>query len=505
MKRLLFAAALVLLGIAVLPATHADATAFPSSPTGIHVTSTTHNSFTVGLNASRNAGSYRLYVSRTRSDVYVANIKAGKHTSGLHVYSATKPSLRTGALTYITAPYYYRVVAVLGANRAYSANVFSVGLKPSTPTSLHVVGRYLSWASGGATGFTIQQATNAAMTQGVVNRSIRGAAHQFTPYALRSGTTYWFRVHATTQRTASAWTPAVAMQVGTHEQSARVMTYNILITTSDGTLEDGHTISNWVPGRRDAAAALIKSVNPDVIGIQEGNNWVGPPTDHLRQVDSLNNAIDGGNTYTIAATEVLCCGPGFMRTGDYILYKPSVYTPYAPAGAFAIDSNPSRWAVYQPLENKATGARVLFVCTHLIAGGPTADLRRQGETNELLSGVATVERSLAQPVPVVYVGDFNSNPVVKQHPLDAPAIAMRNAHIADARDVTPSRTNERYDSENEYSRTPLAFSIFIDYVYAGPGVSVTGWGQALHLSAGKFVGTIPSDHNPVYAAIRFSY
>jgi endonuclease/exonuclease/phosphatase family metal-dependent hydrolase len=508
MKRLLSSVALVLLGLALAPATGADAAAFPASPAGIHVISTTHTSFTVGLNASKNAGSYRLYVSRTKSDVYVANMKAGKHTSGLHLYSATKPRLTAGAFSYTTAPYYYRVVAVAGANRAYSADFYSVGLKPSTPTSLHVVSRYLLWSSGGATGFTVQQATNSAMTQGVVNHTVRGSAHQYTPYGLRGGITYWFRVHATTQRTASAWTPAVSMQVGTREQITKVMTYNILITTSDGTVEDGHKIASWVPGRRDAAAALIKAVNPDVIGVQEGNNWVGPSGDHLRQVDSLNDAIDGGRTYTIAASEVRCCGAGYtVRTGDYVLYKPSVFTAYAPGGHFAIGQSPAptRYAAYQPLENKATGARFLFVSTHLVAGGPSADKTRENEATALLSGVSAVERQLPQSVPVVYAGDFNSNPVAKQHPLDGPGIVMRNAHIADARDVSPTRTNEKYDSMNEYGRTPPPYSIFIDYVYAGPGVSVSAWAQALHLSAGRFVGTIPSDHNPVYAVVRYAY
>ena len=507
MKRLLCLCAIAPLTVAALPTARAEATAFPSAPTGIHVASTTHTSFTVALHASRNTGSYRLYVSRTKSDVYVANLKAGRHSSSLRSYTSSRPSITAGSLTYTTAPFYYRVVAQLGANRAYSADFYATGLKPSTPTSLHVVDRYLLWSSGAATGFTIQQAANATMTQGVVTRTIRGEAHQYTPYGLRSGSTYWFRVHATTQHTASSWTPAVAMQVGTHEQITKVMSYNILVDTADGTLEDGHTISSWVPGRRDAAAALIKSVDPDVLGIQEGNNWVGPSGEHVRQVDSLNSAIDGGRTYTIASTEVLCCARGYLRTGDYILYKPALYTPYAPGGHFAIggDPAPTRYAAFQPLESTATGARFLFVCTHLVAGGPSADRTREDETKALLSGVAAVEASLPQTVPVVYAGDFNSNPVAKQHPLDGPGIVMRAAHIADTRDVSPTRTNEQYDSENEYSRTPLAFSIFIDYLYAGPGVSVSAWGQALHLSGGKFVGTIPSDHNPIYAVVRYPY
>jgi endonuclease/exonuclease/phosphatase family metal-dependent hydrolase len=505
-KRLVPSIGLVLLGLAVLPAAPAGATAFPSAPTGVHVTAVTHSSFTVGLNRSTNARSYRLYVSRTKSDVYVNNIKTGHTTSGLRVFSSTTPSLKAGGLTYTTAPYYYRITAVNGSNRAFSSDFWSIGLRPTTPTSFHVVDRHLLWAAGPATGFTIQRATNSAMTTGVVNESIRGQAHEYTPFGMSSGTIYWFRVRAVNQRTAGSWTsPAVSMAVRTHEQSARVMTYNILINTSDGTTESGNTIANWVPGRRDAAAALIEGVDPSVIAIQEGNNWVGDPQQHVRQVDSLNNAINGGRTYRVAHTEPLFGESGFVRTGDYILYKPSVYDAYAAGGHWDIDTaavTNTRWAAYQPLRNIATGAKFLFVCTHPIAGSGSAyDQRREDETSTLVQ-LATA-KAAALGIPVVYAGDFNSNPT--QHPLDGPGVVMRNAHIADARDVSPTHTNEKYDSENEYSRIPLAYSIFIDYIYAGPDVSVTSWGQALHLSSGKFVGVIPSDHNPIYAGIRYPY
>lgn len=507
-KRLVSSIGLVLLGLAVLPTAPAGAAGFPSAPTGVHVTAVTHSSFTVGLNKSTNAHSYRLYVSLTKSDVYVNNIKTGHTTSGLHVYSSTTPSLKAGGLTYTTAPFYYRVTAVNGSNRAFSSDFWSIGLRPTTPTSFHAVDRYLLWGSGPATGFTIQRATNSAMTANVVNASIRGQAHQYTPYGMVSGTVYWFRVRAVNQHTAGSWTsPAVSMAVRTHEQSARVMTYNILINTSDGTTESGNTIANWLPYRRDAAAALIEGVDPSVIAVQEGNNWVGDPHQHVRQVDSLNDAINGGRTYTVAHTEPLYGESGFVRTGDYILYKPSIYRAYAAGGHWSIDAasvTNTRWAAYQPLENIATGARFLFVCTHTIVGtGSSFDQRREDETNTLVQ-LATA-KAAALGIPIVYAGDFNSNPVVKQHPLDGPGVVMRRAHIADARDVSPTHTNEKYDSENEYSRTPLAYSIFIDYIYAAPGVSVTSWGQALHLSGGKFVGVIPSDHNPVYAQVRYPY
>jgi endonuclease/exonuclease/phosphatase family metal-dependent hydrolase len=508
MKRLISAVALTLLGVAVLPAARSGASGYPSTPTGVHVTATTHTSFTVGLNQSTNATAYRLYVSRTKSDVYVSNIKTGNTTAGLHVFSSSTPSIKAGGLTYTTNPFYFRVVSVNGANRAFDPDFHSVGLRPATPTSLHVVDRYLLWASGPATGFTIQRATNSSMTQGVVTASIRGQAHQFTPYGLTSGSTYYFRVRALSQSTSSLWTAVVSMAVTTHEQSTLVMTYNLLQSESDGTTEAGNVIANWLPGRRDAAAALIESIDPDVVGINEGRDWIGDPANHLRQVDSLNNAITGGNIYNVAHTEPLWNEPLTVRTGDYILYKPSVFAAYSAGGHWNIDKigiANNRWAVYQPLQSVATGAKFLFVSTHFIVGaGSTLDQRREDEANKLLS-LATAQSNALGGIPIVYAGDFNSNPIAKQHPLDGPGVVMRQAHVADARDVAPVRRNEKYDSVNEYSRTPLPYSIFIDYIWAPPGISVSLWGTALNLSGGQFVGVIPSDHDPVYARIRYSY
>jgi endonuclease/exonuclease/phosphatase family metal-dependent hydrolase len=502
MKRLISAAGLALLALAALPAARSGASPFPAAPAGVHVAAVTHTSFTIALKKSTNASSYRLYVSHTKSDVYVANIKSGNTTSGLHTYSSSTPSLKATPLTYSANAFYYRVAAVNGSNRAFTSTYWSIGLAPSTPTSFHAVDRYLTWA-GQSSGFTVQRATDSAMTQNVVSRTIRGQAHQYTPFGLASGTTYWFRGRALNQTTASAWTRAVSMQVTSNEQSTRVMTYNILEKSSDGTLENGNKVSPWAQ-RKITMAALIKSVNPDVIGIQEANqSFTGSPG--LRQVDDLNNAIDDGAAYTVAHTELVYGEAGYdgnLKTGDYILYKSSTYQPFGSGGQFGIGVG--RWGVYQPLENIATGARALFVCTHLTAGLTSAlDESRLEQTSSLVRQANDIATTLG--VPVVYLGDFNSDPDPRQHPVDGPAVVMRNNHIVDARDVALTRTNEKYDSENKYDRTPLAFSTFIDYIWAPPGISVTSWGQALELSGGKYVGTIPSDHNPIYAQVHIPY
>jgi endonuclease/exonuclease/phosphatase family metal-dependent hydrolase len=274
------------------------------------------------------------------------------------------------------------------------------------------------------------------------------------------------------------------------------MTFNILMLDNDGRRAAGaETIAPWSQ-RRLAAADLINSAAPDVIGIQEGATWVGASRGQ-RQVDSLVAAL--GGTYTLAATEIPPDQPHYFRTGNYVLYKPSVYAPVGAGGHWDLGEMPgggNRFAAYQVLRHRSTGATFVFVSTHLYVGsGLSGDQERHKETVSLASQARAYAASQGD-LPVVYTGDVNSD---ERHALDGPALAMDAAQIADTQFVAPSRTNAKYNSANQYHRIPPASGLVIDHLYASPGVAVTGWRQVLKLSGNRFSGVIPSDHNPVVA------
>jgi hypothetical protein len=42
-------------------------------------------------------------------------------------------------------------------------------------------------------------------------------------------------------------------------------------------------------------------------------------------------------------------------------------------------------------------------------------------------------------------------------------------------------------------------------VYVSGGIGVSNWTQLLNLSHGRFVGTMPSDHNPVVARLAIPF
>jgi endonuclease/exonuclease/phosphatase family metal-dependent hydrolase len=236
------------------------------------------------------------------------------------------------------------------------------------------------------------------------------------------------------------------------------------------------------------------------VAVQEAAAWYGSPQGYggRRQIDNLADALDG--TYTLASTETPPWQHYYYRTGNYILYRSSKWIATTTRGFWWLDSK--RTAAYQVLRSRATGARVLVVSAHLaVELGASYDSVRQQETETLVSKARAVA---GDSIPIVYAGDFNSNRN-SNHAFDGTARSMQSWNIRDAEQVAQVQRNKRFNSSNRYLRTPPAIDQNIDYVYAPPGVAVEARSVLLNLSAGKFVGVIPSDHNPVVARLYISY
>jgi endonuclease/exonuclease/phosphatase family metal-dependent hydrolase len=481
--------------LAGLPSSAAAAAVTPAAPTGARLVAATGTSLTVAARTASHATGYRLFASTRRSDVYVANISKARASS-----IARSPRMTIGGLAYTTATYYYRVQAVNGSKHRFDSVIHAAALRPATPAGLRVSnadnGTWLSWRSVSATGYSVDVATNATMTTGHHTYSVRDLTPQFTPYGLATGTTYWFRVRAVTHGTASPWSGRVSAKVVTRRQSFTVMTYNLLAASFAGTKAGGTTVAAW-SSRRPGAVQLIKQGAPDILCVQEAADFIGPkpPAGHTRQVDDLIRAL--GGAYGLARTEVPPTEPGWMRTGLYVLYKKSTFTA---AGGNHWVIGDGRWAAYQLMRARSTGATVLLVTPHLFGNtGRAYDTRRQHETQKMLDLARPY--AAAHHVPVVYAGDFNSN-TSSIHVFDGPAIAMRSAHTLDAQDAAVHLYNASYNSANQYLRTPPRGGHSVDYVYASAGVGVLSRSVVLRLSQGKFVGVIPSDHNPVQTRLE---
>ena len=487
--------ALCLAMLTLVAWTPAAESATPSIPSGEHVSAATSSSFTISLNPTPNATSYRVYIARTTTDLHVADI-----TSATLSATSSRPSVTFTGLSYTTAPWYYRVLAMNGRAAAWGIVIAPVGLQPPTPTNLRYstgdIGTFLAWdPETTSTGFVVTQATNSSMTQNRVTRTVVGPNFQYSPYLITKALPYFFQIQAQNITSLSHHSRVLEVTPESAQTSLRVMTYNVLGANTDGSAEGGTTIAPW-SSRRSGVAALIHQATPDVMGIQEAATFVTSVQGYggVRQIDDLMELLPD---YRLAATEIPPTQHGYMRTGNYIIYKPSTMTAVGAGGYWDIGGG--RWGVYQEMQVRSTGAKFLFVTTHLTASAGSAyDSTREAETNYLLRDASSVAGP--EHVRVVYAGDFNSD-VGIFHAFDGPGIAMRALRNMDARSVSVYQHNAQFSSDNEYLRTPTAAGQDIDYVYVGPGVAVRSWGMIIDLVNGQFSGTIPSDHNPVWSTI----
>ena len=496
LRRLAVAAAALAVSVTALapsPAMAADIT--PAKPTGVTQAAATGSSITVTSAVSQYAKQYRIFASTTKSILALATI-AGARTSA----TATTPRITLGGLPYTTAPYYYRVQAINGTSVRYS-DVYVAYLRPDVPTTLRTVGRRatglsLAWDGRAAGRYVITQATDSALTTGVRSYSITSQARTFTPYDLTVGTQYWFRVRAYNGSMASASTAAVSAVAPSSGQNVRVMTYNLLHASAAGETVGTEVIAPWSE-RRAGAIALTQKADPDVIGVQEAHDWVGAAYGP-KMVDDFAAGLGAGR-YTVAHTETTPGLSGWYRTARYILFRTSTYRAVGDGGHWILA--PGRYAAYQLLEHRTSGARFLAVSVHLESGsGQEVDLRRQAQTEQLLAFVKTFQAT--QDVPVVYLGDFNSH---ERNVVDGPGNTFRAAGHVDADEAAQARVNAQYNSANQYRRTPPASGLHLDHVSVPQGVAIRRWEMGLDLTAGQFVGTIPSDHNPVFADAVLPY
>jgi len=481
---------------AAAPATAAT-TLTPALPAAVRLAAATGSTLTVTSARVANARGYRLFASTDHHSVTLAAIGKARR-SGI---SAT-PRVTLGGLPYTTAPYYYRLQVINGSKVRYS-DIMTGYVRPATPSTVRSAGApstglSLSWGGQAAAHYVVTQATNKTLTAGVRRYTITSQAHRFTPYDLRRGTPYFFSVRAYNGGVASAATPALQAVAPARGQNVRVMTYNVLHDSAAGTKEGSEVVAPWSK-RRVPAIALIRKADPDVLGLQEASDWVDEAKrPGVRIADDLAQGLGVGR-YTVADTEDLPPTAHWMRTARYILYRTATYRAVTKGGHWTLA--PGRFAAYQELQNKTTGARFLAVSVHLSFGaGLAADRQRQAETQKLL-GFARAYQTSAH-VPVIYVGDFNSH---EGHEVDGPGTAMRAAGVADADEVAQTRVHREYNSANQYLRSPKPGHWDIDHVYAPAGVAVRRWEIALTLTGGRFAGTIPSDHNPIVADVVLPY
>jgi endonuclease/exonuclease/phosphatase family metal-dependent hydrolase len=471
----------------------------PGVPTGVRVASATPRSITFSANTDPHTKQYIVYVSLKMSDVNYANLNKPSKTR--HQASSTKPSVTVGRLGYTTAVYYYRMAAKNSSGFAVS-KVAEAHVSPPKPSNLALQtpggnksGLAITWGTQNALGFQIEQAEDRTFSKGRKIYTLHGLGTEFTPYGLSKGTGYYLRVRATNGASKSPYSSPQFGVFNGNELPIRVLTYNVLHKMFDGTKESGNTIAPWSK-RLPGIVSLIKGAKPDVMSINEASDYV--VEGKRRSIDSIKAKLQG---YALAKTEPFP-KPQNPRTGNYILYKTSKFTAVGTPGYWTISSK--NWVAYQILQSKATRAQFLMISVHLSHGPNSVDQKRGAETRTLLSQAHDFDQNHGN-IPIVYAGDFNSFTGTDPSNLDTPEQLLRAEHVGDSLVSAQKRTNTQYGSVNEYKRVASKTGRIIDHVFGEAGVSFRNWTQLLKLKHGKFVGVIPSDHNPVVADISIAY
>ncbi|MFY0407850.1 endonuclease/exonuclease/phosphatase family protein [Solicola sp. PLA-1-18] len=264
--------------------------------------------------------------------------------------------------------------------------------------------------------------------------------------------------------------------------SLKVATYNV----------QKDSLRSWKP-RRAKVASLLRTGNADAFAIQEAN---GPHKGSSLKFPArdLDNLL---GPYTIVKTRIDRGTRQLSTTGRYIFYKPARLTP-GRSGEMSLGGK--QYAVWSEMTDRATGSRFMMVNAHLVNGNTAArDRVRRAQTRTLVAKTRTVNTA---GLPLVVAGDFNTH---RDHASDAPTKVLKQSGFVNSYDVAAKRVKSSYSSNNQLRRKPPRKYLHADYVWVSRGTSVSRWSQAIRLRKGKFVGTIPSDHNPVFASIRLPY
>ncbi len=480
----------VVVAVAALAAP-AVAGTWPAKPTKLRVMALTDTSLTVSAARSTHATSYRLWASTVKSDVFtpaLSHRRAARRSA-----SARTPQVTVTGLAYHSGPLYYRLAAINSSHRRLS-DIRMTYLRPAVPSPVRVQNPFgrpsLSWPEADVTGYEVRQSSDPAGTADVTTYTLRGHAQSFTPAYGAAPGTYYLSVRAVNGSSRSAYSPAVPASTSVGRAALSVLTANDL--NANVTSYNGRAVPPWMPRRRDAATALYRRVDPDLLMIQEGGVLIRRG---VRQVDTIANAL--GNDYTVARTENPPGSGSWVSHGVYIVYR-NTRLDAVGAGS-TLDLAKGKSAAFQVLRDTTTQRVFLAVTAHLVAGGTAAaDAQRRHEMSDVLAEAQRISAANGG-VPIVFGGCLHEART-PHHPSDSPYGVLAAAGFADALTAARSRSGGNLNTFNNYQR-PIRKGVPTDRILVGPGVAVTRWAHLLHRHGNKLVGVVPSDHDPVAATV----
>lgn len=319
---------------------------------------------------------------------------------------------------------------------------------------------------------------------------------------LVAGTRYSLRVRVigTDRAALSSYGPvltATAPRGGS--RPVKLMSYNITKTGSGPAWET----------RRDAVAATIAAQAPAILGLQEAVPLLvtGVTSTRVTQYADMLALIDDRYAWVTSRGS----------SGTKLAYDTTRFR-VVEAGVKALTTlgEATRYAVWATLAERSGTGRVFVVNTHLEPGDLTVEVNeaRARQATEIL---ALIARERPAGVPVVVLGDMNSSrATVPNRPYEVFTSSLVDpvGNAADtwrltAPGLAEHRVDLEYKSYNKWlptaMRTSYPVGTRIDWFVVSAGLRVAEARTVVTLdTAGVFVGTIPSDHNPVTLTVHLS-
>lgn len=267
--------------------------------------------------------------------------------------------------------------------------------------------------------------------------------------------------------------------------TVRVATYDVCATycASDGLVA-------WNKGRADKVASSIKSLKPDVIGIQDAGT--------AADIAVLTKEL--GSSYTLSASF-----PSTEFAGVATYFRSSTLSPTSVEAGFGLKATKKadeRGASYSGFKQKATGE--VFTVLNLDATyrntDPQQDTDRLTEAQTLLDRLADSSTSKARGR-VLWTGNFNSYSITPREKGRTKVYDwITSRSYIDSLANATKKTDSVYNSYNHYTTQESKYrdSAHRSHVFVPDSMPVTAWMQRRSPKRSK-TSTFESSHNMIAA------
>ncbi len=255
--------------------------------------------------------------------------------------------------------------------------------------------------------------------------------------------------------------------------------------------------------RMDRITGEIHRAGFDVVGIQEASTAMR---------EQLAPRLS--STY---AHSLLGDSKGRNATGGQIFYRTSTLYAGQFQGTIQLPtlSGKPRYGLYQDFYHRSTGARFLFVSTHLSnLDGRAASDARSRQAQELINRLAAIN---TEGLPLIVAGDMNSNHA-KKYGYDAPRRVFQSSGLSEVFDRTATKkVNANFNSFNRLQRVPAYGGYRPDQVYVSESigvqyaetmvevvkkkVKVRKQGKVVTKTVKRYKTPFISDHNPIRSIV----